>query len=190
MLFSSLFMRSIIACMFFLLFTLIPLGFNAQTLESGKKIMTGYAMIFYEDDETLRLFNKKIKLGSMSYILKRKVETDLSVEGQISGKVNVVIAKVEEILEMYPKNFKVDIHIVRDIVKVRAIYERQYGRKVKFWAFYSPIGMVIYVAADEIELKILAHELAHAVIDQFFGVVAPEKIHEILAHYVDENFKE
>jgi hypothetical protein len=32
--------------------------------------------------------------------------------------------------------------------------------------------------------------MAHAVIDQFFGVVAPVKIHELLAQYGEENFEE
>lgn len=138
----------------------------------------------------LRLFNKRIKLGSLDYLLKRRVSGELSLQGQVSGKIDIIVERVETILEMRPKNFKVDIIIMRSTDDVRAVYKRKYRRDVDFIAFYSPVEKAVYVSADDAKSIILAHELAHAVIDQYFGVAAPVKIHELLADYVTENFEE
>lgn len=172
-----------------LLLTLIPHDGHLQTLEARKQVSTGYSRIFYEDEETLRKFNRKIKYGSVNYLHAGSALYDLSVEDQVSRKIDLIIDKVKSILDMKPKNFKVDIHILKSIDKVRISYKRKYGREVEFIAFYSPIERAVYISAEEAKLKVLAHELAHAVIDQFFDVVPPEKIHELLAHHVEEQFE-
>ena len=112
------------------------------------------------------------------------------MEGQIAGKIDAIVERVETVLEMRPRNFSVSIYVLPDADKVRAVYKRKYYRDVEFVAFYAPGEKAIYVAADEVKVIILAHEMAHAVIDQFFGVAAPVKIHELLAQYVEENFEE
>ena len=126
----------------------------------------------------------------MSYLLKRKSTGDSSLQNQVSEKIDIIVERVKTILEMHPRNFKVAIHILSDSDKVKAIYRKKYHQDVDFIAFYSPIEKTIYIAADDSKSNILAHELAHAIIDQYFGVAAPVKIHEILAQYVDENFEE
>ncbi len=126
----------------------------------------------------------------MDYLLKRRVSGELSLRDQVSGKIDIIVERVEAILEMRPKNFKVDIIIVRTSDDVKALYKKRYRRDVDFIAFYSPVEKSIYISADEAKSRILAHELAHAVIDQYFGVAAPVKIHELLADYVSENFEE
>lgn len=146
--------------------------------------------MFYLDEDTIRLFNKRLKLGSLTSILKKRAPGDLSVEGQVAEKVDIIIDRVKAILEMYPKNFKVDIKIAPDSDLIRSLYKKKYYREVEFIAFYSPQEKTIYISAEDAKSNILAHELAHAIIDQYFGVAAPAKIHEILAQYVDENFEE
>lgn len=164
--------------------------FPQESWLSTEKITSRYARIFYEDYETLRLFNRRVKLGSLSSILKRRHPEELSIEKQVSEKIDIIVDRVKAILDMYPKNFSVDIKITPDSNLVQSIYKRRYYRDVEFVAFYSPQERAIYISAEDARSNILAHELAHSIIDQYFGVAAPVKIHEILAQYVDENFEE
>jgi hypothetical protein len=168
---------------------LAPLVCHAQPWQTEARIITRYARVFYESDEALRLFNKSLRLGALSYLLK-KGDGDISLQGQLSGKIDVIVERVKTVLEMHPKNFKVDIKITSDSGGVRSLYRKKYYRDVDFVAFYSPQERTIYISADDAKSRILAHELAHAVIDQFFGVATPVKIHELLAQYADENFEE
>lgn len=174
-----------------LFFLNIPMELFPQGMWlSEEKITSKYARIFYETDETLRLFNRRVKLGLQSYILKKKYLGELSVERQVSEKIDIIVDRVKAILDMYPKNFRIDIKITADANLVQSIYKKRYYREVEFVAFYSPQERTIYISAEDAKSNILAHELAHAIIDQYFGVAAPVKIHEILAQYVDENFED
>lgn len=173
-----------------LLFLNIPTDLFPQGWLSEEKITSRYARIFYETDETLRLFNRRVKLGSLSSILKRKYSGELTVERQVSEKIDIIVDRVKAILDMYPKNFRIDIKITADSNLVQSIYKKRYFKDVEFIAFYSPQERAIYISAEDAKSNVLAHELAHSIIDQYFGVAAPVKIHEILAQYVDENFEE
>ncbi len=179
--------RSVILFALLLLFHTAPDGSRAQP---QGKVSTKYTTVSYRDESLLRSLNKRIRLGSLDYLLKRRVSGELSLQDQVSGKIDTIVERVETILEMRPKNFRVDIIVVPTSDDVKALYKRKYRRDVNFIAFYSPVEKSIYISADEAKSKILAHELAHAVIDQYFGMAAPAKIHELLADYVTKNFEE
>ncbi len=180
----------IISSIFLLVLPIVSTDVFAQPTQAAPKISSRYAKVFYQSDALLRLFNKRIRLGSLSYLLKRRVSEELSLKGQVSEKIDIIVERVETILEMRPKELRFDIIITPDADAVRSLYKKIYHRDVEFLAFYSPLAKAIYVSADDIKSKVLAHEIAHAVIDQYFGVAAPIKIHEILADYVTENFEE
>ncbi len=174
----------------FILSSSIVIYCQTQSRQGGERMDTGYAKIICESDETLRVFNRRMKLGFLSSLLRSRIENNLSIEGQISGKVDAVVERVETVLDMRPRNFKISLYILPDADRVRIAYKKKYYREVEFVAFYAPGEKAIYIAADEAKSLILAHEMAHAVIDQYFGKAAPVKIHEILAQYVEENFEE
>jgi hypothetical protein len=163
---------------------------QTHSQQGAERIASGYSRIFCENDDTLRLFNKRLRPGSLSSLFRGRGSRDVSLEGQVAEKVDAIVERVKTILEMHPKNFRVSIIVLRDADGVRAAYRKKYYRDVDFVAFYAPTERAVYVAADEVKSIILAHELAHAVIDQFFGVAAPVKIHELLAQYVEENFED
>ncbi len=73
---------------------------------------------------------------------------------------------------MFPDNFFIDIYL-------HPAYE---GGLI---AFYNHKTESVTVYADRVTDGVLAHEIAHAVINSYFDVPPPEKIQEILTHYVD-----
>ncbi len=153
-----------------------------KTAHAGE-ISSRYTTIIYSNETQLRRFNKEIKLGSLSYLMRNK--TSINFEDEIKNKMDVLIEKVESILEMYPREIKISIVLLDSEKEVQGIYHRKYGRHVDFIAFYSPKDKTIYLSINDVELAVLAHELAHAVIDHYYGITTPAKIHEVLAQYVE-----
>ncbi len=69
-------------------------------------------------------------------------------------------------------------------------YRKKYGKGVDFISFYSPKYKTIFVSVKDIDLGVLAHEIAHAVIDFYYGMATPSKIQEVLAQYVESHLKD
>jgi hypothetical protein len=147
-----------------------------------------YATIIYTGDDQIRRFNKEISLGSLSYLLRSK--TSVTAEDEVRNKMDVLIERVKAILEMYPKELKFNIALLSSDNEVQDIFRKIYGKRVDYIAFYSPRDKTIYVSVKDIELGVLAHEIAHVIIDFYYGMSTPTKIHEVLAQYVENHLKD
>jgi len=155
------------------------------SLTSGFELKTRFTTIYYEDEALLRKFNKKIYLGSLSYLLRNK--QSITVSDEVANKVDVLIEKVETILEMFPRDVQFSIVLLASDREVQNIYRSKYRRSVDYIAFYSPRDRTIFVSVSDVRLGVLAHEIAHVIIDSYYGVRTPTKIHELLAQYVEEH---
>jgi hypothetical protein len=152
------------------------------------ELTSRYTTIIYAGDDQMRRFNKEISLGSLSYLLKSK--TSFTAEDEVKHKIDVLIERVETILEMYPKELKFNIALLYSDDEVQSLFRKKYGRTVDYIAFYSPRDKTIYVSVKDIELGVLAHEIAHVIIDFYYGMATPTKIHEVLAQYVENHLKD
>ncbi len=157
-----------------------PASADAAELE------TRYATLSYGQPELLQAFNRKVKLGGIGFSFGRSVSTNL--EGEVRKKVNQLNGRVQEILEMKPRQMKFNIVLLADRKQVQKIYQQQYDRKVKFIAFYSPRTKTVYFSVRDLKLRVFVHEIAHAVIDHYFDKAPPTKIHELLAQHVETKF--
>jgi RNase P/RNase MRP subunit p30 len=164
---------------------IVPVHLYAQN-----EIISRHTKIYYHNENDLKLFNKRLKLGSLDYLLRHSPSNDSSTSKEVAEKVDIILERVRIILEIYPKNFKVEIRVLENPSEVQRVYFDKYSKKVDFIAFYSRGDKTIYLAVDKIRSNILAHELSHALIDHYFGAISPVKIHEILAQYVDANFED
>lgn len=157
------------------------------SLASAFELKTQYSTIAYEREELLRKFNKEISLGSLSYLLRNR--NSITVQDEARGKVDVLTERVEAILDMFPSLYFKIILLPTD-KEVRRAYRLKYGQDVDFISFYSPREKTIYISVDDVRIGVLAHELAHVVMDQYFGVSPPVKIHEVLAQFVETHLKD
>lgn len=169
----------LLACLFILISVAVSSGFELQTR---------YATVTYSSEEHLRKFNKEVVLGSLSYLARNK--KSITVGDEVKNKIEVIVERVEAILEMYPKDIKITISLLPSENEVQETYRRKYGRRVDFISFYSPKDKAIFVSIKDIDLAVLAHETAHAVIDLYYGTATPSKIHELLAQYVEAHLKD
>ena len=152
---------------FFYSFFLFFLIFSGSGAFAAKSLVfkTKYVKMHYADDLTLKSFiwrvsGKKINLP-----------VDFSLAKNI---VDMITERVQSVLDMYPVNFSVDIYLYP---------EYKHG----LIASYNKATNSIQIYADQVTDGVLAHELAHAVINCYFDSPPPERIQEILTQYVDKH---
>ena len=151
------------AFFFLVLFSLFP----ASVCRAEQQIMTKFTVIRYADDQDLakfcwRITGQRVLTGG---------------EGLVRSRVDELVRRVEEILEMYPGNFRFTILLVNGNAEMPV-------------AQYSHGTRTVSVAVDRATDGVLAHEIAHAVICVYFPVPPPERAQEILAQYVDKHLYE
>lgn len=160
------------------------LFFTAGTA-AGFEIQTRYATIEYENAKDLQRFNRKLRMGSLGFRLSgKKNET---VEDEVRNKIDVIVEKVEVVLEMFPDDMKFKIVICDSMKGVREEYKRIYGVERDYIAFYSPGRDTVFYSAKNINLRIASHEIGHVVAEKYFDVSPPVKIHEVLAQYAERH---
>jgi hypothetical protein len=163
----------------------ILLAVSVLSPARGLELETRYATIIYEDMGTLRIFNKKLNMGSLKYLLYGK--TSETVEDEVRNKIDLIVEKVETVLDMYPDDLKFTIEIYKSTKGVQDAHFRVYGTKVDYIAFYAPPVDTVFYAAKKTTLRVVAHEIGHVVAEKYFVVSPPVRIHEVLAQYAEKH---
>lgn len=135
--------------------------------QSEKIFRTKYATIHYKDDKDIDDFIWR--LGGQRF----EFTDDIYIA---SSRVDRIVEKVQAILDMrLKKTSNIDVYLLRtppNPDKPAALYEYK--------------TRAIYVSIDNSSDGVFAHEVAHAVINQYFSPPPPSKIQEILTQYVDK----
>ncbi|ACN15653.1 hypothetical protein HRM2_25590 [Desulforapulum autotrophicum HRM2] len=148
-----------------------------------KTIQSRYTTITYSDVKALRKFNNKLYMGNLKYLLKGK-KSD-TIEDEVKNKIDLIVEKVETVLDMYPATLRFNIVIHGSTRGVQAAYQRIYHRKVNYIAFFSPGEKTVFYSANNAKLRVVTHEIGHVVAENYFAISPPPKIHEVLAQYAE-----
>ena len=89
------------------------------------------------------------------------------------SRIDRVVERVEAILDMHPKDLRIDIYLKRGKLEFneRAYYENKTGS--------------VYVSVDNVTDGVFSHEITHAIVNKSFINAASSKIQEIISNYVD-----
>ncbi|MCP4117790.1 MAG: hypothetical protein GY737_20810 [Desulfobacteraceae bacterium] len=149
----------------------------------SQEIRSRYATITYTDMATLRKFNNKLYMGRLKYLLhSKKSET---IEDEVGSKIDLIVEKVETVLDMYPASLRFSIVIHPSTKGIQEDFQRLYKKKVNYIAFYSPGKNTVFYSANNAKLRVVAHEIGHVVAENYFAISPPPKIHEVLAQYAE-----
>ena len=159
---------------------------NWQTLE------TRNAIVCYQNLEDLRKFNKKIDYRAGHSGLKGLFSSSGSddLADTVSRKVDDLFERAQQILDMRKRIKKVTINIYHDKEQLHKTYEHLYRRPCHIRAWYEYRFHTIFICIEEVHEGMLAHEMAHGIIDHYLKVRPPSATAEILARYVDTHLKE
>ncbi len=151
-----------------------------------KTVKTKYLNLHYQSDGDLKTFDKKIepveKLDSFSSF--SSGDFYKGPHGDLAQKVDLLVEKVQLILDMR-KPIKINVRIYPDKEALQKAYFQVYKKAKALRAWYIFEYNTIYLQAGDLFAGMLAHEVAHAVVDHYLDVRPPRATAEILARYVD-----
>jgi hypothetical protein len=144
-----------------------------------------------EPEVNIKKFSRNISLRRISTRLKFKqdmLSPDLSeAQKDLVWKFYVIYARVQDILNMHPvKQQNVTIHIYQDFNKIK----NEFKEAKKVPAFYYHRKLTLFLNTKLCDEHILAHELAHVIICQYFFIEPPANTQEILAIYCDSHLED
>jgi len=169
----------VLLLLFFIPGRLVP---EAHGLEL---ITTRYTTIIYEGKRQLQEYNEKVVFNKPSaFPGKPGMVTAADEAGDMT---DAVLEQVEMILDMFPTRIKITIMLLPSRADVQKMYQTLYQKQVDFIAFYAPKEKTMFLSVPDTTIRVLAHEMAHAIIDHYFKVSPPEKIHEVLSQYAESH---
>ena len=161
-----------------------------------QNLETKYTIILYQSLEDLKKFDKKIDYSPDEWGISRLFSgsgADKRMD-KLKKKIDALHERVQWILGMRKKKNKLKINIYPDKEKLHATFSkiykksyRSYKTSLRIRAWYIFESNTIYITVDDLNEGILAHEIAHSVIDQYLKVRPPKAAAEILARYVDKH---
>lgn len=148
----------------FVIVTLFPALILAQ---AEKTFTTRYSTIHYFEDNDFNDFLWRIGGKRFDYT----TNTALA-----KSRTDRIVERVENILEMQPKDFKVDIYLRKGDLEINKV------------AYYDSKTNSIFVSVDNVSDGVFAHETAHAVLYKYFFPRQLSSVaQEVLTRYVDKN---
>lgn len=159
------------------------------TAVAAEEIESRYARVVYADEGLIRAFNEEVVPGGGLFSLGRRPQ-QVTVQDELRNKLNNIVEKVMAVLEMYPKNLRFTLMLLPDAREVQRVYRENFGKEVNYIAFYSPKQKTMYLSVRDVELRVIAHEIGHVVVDHYFDVPPPVKIHEVLAQFAETHISD
>jgi hypothetical protein len=182
----------LLAGIYFSLFTLCG-AVQGDTSEKSpwQRHETKHTIIKYMTLEDLRKFDSNIDYSPGGWSLKSMFSTGDSKNpaGSIATKLDALYEKVQGILGMRGKIKKVIIEVYPNRKELHKTYFSITGRKCHVKGWYIFEINTIYLNNDDVHEGILAHEMAHSIINHYFSVRPPKNTAEILGRYVDQHLE-
>lgn len=152
---------------------------TASAREAEKAYETGCCTIRYNDDADLKTFT--LRIGGFRFTSKG-LDDRLSL---VKPRVDKIMEKVQAALDMHPSDMRILIVLYPDYKTLEKKFREFTVTGNTPLAFYANRTKTIYVDVKSITDGVLAHEMAHGVINFYFNTPPPAKMQEILAQYVD-----
>lgn len=172
-------------------FVSVPDGMTSEeVLGSGswKRIESKYVIIQHKRFEDIKKLDGNIHYSPDGWSLKDLFSPD-NPEDQVRSvtrKLDGIFKKVQNILDMRGKIKKVTIKVYPNTEQLHEAYFAITGTRCNYKAWYIFELNTIYVTVDDVDEGIIAHEMAHSIIDHYFSVRPPRATAEILSRYVDQ----
>jgi hypothetical protein len=142
-----------------------------------KETDTQHTIICYQSSEDLEKFNTLINLnGSTKNFDHLKT---------VSNKIDILFKRSQQLLGMHGFVNKIKIKIFKNKHQLDAAYYGIYKKESNARAWYTHEKLTVFVQLNDLHEGMLAHEIAHSIIDHYMIVPPPGETAEILARYVD-----
>lgn len=155
----------------------------------AKKIEGKYFTIYCAPELEPYVLARNLNVAPLAGIISGTPMAEESASGdqELADMLDTLFIRVCDILDMHLYTFKGTIKICRDSAQLNTIYQVLFGKGAKqvTRSFYAYSVNTIYTSAENFGLGIMGHEIGHMIINNYFVVVPPERVQEVLSAYVE-----
>lgn len=179
-------LNNIIAAGLFLFFTAAGSYAAEDGFLGAGKIEGRHFTIYYASRADIAGLAKELSISISDKMLAGAgSDRNSSSEEDLAEALDILYIRVCDILDMNLYSFKTNIKISRSPQELNGIYAVFFKKAPKETrSFYSYALNTIYTCPENFNREIIGHEIAHAVISNYFVVLPSEKVQEVLAGYV------
>lgn len=152
------------------------------------EIQSRFVKISYKKPAHLHKFNNRLHMGRLRYLLRG--QKAVTVEDEVKNKMDVITNRVREILAMYPPHLKYDLELVEDMNGIQELFMKLHNTDWRRPAFYYRPENIVYISVKNTRLKVVAHEVGHVVVENYFKISPPVKVHELLAQFAEKHISD
>ncbi len=150
-----------------------------------------FCTIFLKHNVDIRKVNSRIDTYRIDYGLTEKPSRATNdIEGEIAYKFDLIFFKVQEILDMRPNSLHLNVRIYKGQDDLDRVYVEIFGQDNKFIAYYIFKLNSLFASEEKISANVMAHEIAHCIVDHYFTVIPPTKVAEMIAQYADAHLRD
>lgn len=153
--------------------------------EGWLTLKTAYFTVYYKPDANIRRIYSRLNGRGFSVSHKPPSPGLAGMEEKVAYRLDLILMKVKEILDMYPADIHVNIKIFKNRKELNSEYCKLSGSVDDCRSFYIYSYNTIYTSEQDVTDSIMAHEMTHALVDHYFSTTPPEKVAELLAQNVD-----
>lgn len=143
-----------------------------------------YANIIFSSPKELNRFNTELDMTLTGY---RPGPGDRPTSEAVAAKIDYIVEKVMAALNMQPPGFRFSMVIQPDVRTVHNDFRKLYKKTTDYIAFYAPSQNRIFISAKDFNVRVVAHEIGHAVAENYLPVSPPQRVHEVLAQYAEKH---
>lgn len=158
----------------------------------AKEYKSLYVTVQYTSAAQLTMFAQKVAPGPIARKLTEVLASSPNpTSGALGQYLDALLKRVQMLLDMRLSRMTIKIRILDSEEQVMAEFLKLTGGHLSRYhsrrppAFFSRKDNTIYIQTRRLNVGMLAHEMAHAVLLHYFRVPPPLKIQEMLAIYID-----
>ena len=183
-------MTVVVACIILVLWTMDHGPWTnsayAQVTEEWMTKEGYFCTLNIRQDVDIERLNRKVDTYRVDFgLIEKPGRISQKPEHELLYKFDIIFLKVQEILDMRPKDIHLNVKIYPNKEDVEKLYIEILNRDGKFIAFYVFNLNTLYACEEKISVGVVAHEIAHCIVDHHFDMPPPKRIAEMIAHYAE-----
>lgn len=149
-----------------------------------------FCTIYFRYDVDINAVNSRLDTYKVDYgLLETPPKPGESAEERVAYKFDLIFYKVQELLDMRPADLHLNVRIYRDQNDLDRIYLEIFSEENKFIAYYIFKINTLFASEAKMAANVMAHEIAHCIVDHYFSVIPPKKVAEMIAQYADVHLR-
>jgi len=150
-----------------------------------------FCTLYFRFDVDIDAVNNRLDTYKIDYgLLEKPPRPGEDAKERVAYKFDLIFYKVQELLDMRPAELHLNVRIYRDQKDLDKVYMEIFDQENTFIAYYIFKINSLFASEAKISANVMAHEIAHCVVDHYFSVIPPKKVAEMIAQYADAHLRD